>query len=232
MKKALILLCLTMFVFNSFASDILITNDSKRIEAKIIEVSKTEIRYKDPNFEDGPTFVIPTSDLNSILFSNGQVKTYNNSEREPEIATPAKQTQPSNRSTIREIDGRYYLGDSPLASSDVKNILTSNPIAYEMYSRGHNCVVGGTVVMSVGLTVEVIGLGVVIAEAINKRSTTPGVLLCSAGAVCVFAIGLPIDIAGKHKKEEAINLYNKSANPSAELQFKLNQNGIGLALNF
>ena len=69
------------------------------------------------------------------------------------------------RTAIREIDGRYYLGDSPLASSDVKNILTSNPIAYEMYSRGHNCVVGGTVVMSVGLTVEVIGLGVVIAEA-------------------------------------------------------------------
>lgn len=66
------------------AQDVIITRQSERIDAKILEVSETEIRYKKQNNPDGPTFVISTDKVSSILFSNGEVQSY----------TQTKQTSP------------------------------------------------------------------------------------------------------------------------------------------
>lgn len=59
------------------AFDIIITTDANKIEAKITEVSKSEIRYKEKDNIDGPTFVLETADVHSILYANGKVVVYN-----------------------------------------------------------------------------------------------------------------------------------------------------------
>lgn len=49
----------------SFAQDIIVYKDSKRIDAKIIEVGQNEIKYKKSDFQDGPTFSINVNDTDS-----------------------------------------------------------------------------------------------------------------------------------------------------------------------
>lgn len=63
-----------------WAQDIIVTTDAKKIEAKITEVSKSEIRYKEFDNIDGPVFVIETKEINSIIYSNGKVVLYNNQQ--------------------------------------------------------------------------------------------------------------------------------------------------------
>ena len=42
------------------------------MQVKIVEVSKTEIKYKKFNYQDGPTFVIPKTDVLLIRYENGE----------------------------------------------------------------------------------------------------------------------------------------------------------------
>ena len=67
------------------AQDIIVTNDAQKIEAKIIEVSKTAIKYLEQDNLNGPTFVIDTKDLNSIIYSNGKIVLYNQRTQDPEM---------------------------------------------------------------------------------------------------------------------------------------------------
>ena len=80
MKKiVLACVCALMAISSIFAQDIIVTNDAKKIEAKILEVSKSEIRYKEQDNLDGPTFVLETNEISSIIYSNGKVVLYNQS---------------------------------------------------------------------------------------------------------------------------------------------------------
>ena len=54
------------------AQDVIVTTDGQRINAKITEVSKKEIKYYESDFLDGPLFILETSDVDSILFRNGK----------------------------------------------------------------------------------------------------------------------------------------------------------------
>lgn len=67
---------------SAFAQDIIITKDAKKIEAKILEVSKSEIKYKDFDNLEGPTFILEVEEINSITYQNGKVVLYNQKQQE------------------------------------------------------------------------------------------------------------------------------------------------------
>ena len=69
------------------AQDIIVTRDNKRIDANITEVSGDNIHYKKANSPDGPVFVMPIKDINSIVYKNGDVQTFEE--------TAATQSQPA-----------------------------------------------------------------------------------------------------------------------------------------
>ncbi|MCQ2341999.1 MAG: hypothetical protein MJZ75_00700 [Paludibacteraceae bacterium] len=75
MKKILLLVGLVASTMLS-AADIIILKNSTKIDAKILEVSSSEIKYKKINNLDGPMFVVNTNEINSIVFENGDVQTY------------------------------------------------------------------------------------------------------------------------------------------------------------
>ena len=54
------------------AQEVIVTTDGQRINAKVTEVSKKEIKYYESDFLDGPLFILETSDVDSILFRNGK----------------------------------------------------------------------------------------------------------------------------------------------------------------
>jgi hypothetical protein len=53
------------------AQDMIVLKDGDMIEAKVIEISQIEIRYKRLDNMDGPMFVIPTANVQSIRYENG-----------------------------------------------------------------------------------------------------------------------------------------------------------------
>ena len=76
MKK---ILCLFAFLLASVclkAQDVISFRDGRLIEAKITEVSDSEIRYLYYDNQSGPTFVSKTTDISKIRFSNGTEREY------------------------------------------------------------------------------------------------------------------------------------------------------------
>lgn len=77
--------------------DIIITTGAEKIEAKILEVSKSEIRYKEAGNLEGPTFILEIEEIHSIIYANGKVKLYNHPKEQPlsqEQPVPAQVQQP------------------------------------------------------------------------------------------------------------------------------------------
>lgn len=74
------------------AQDVIVTRDSKRIDASVQEISDTEVRYKRQDNPDGPVFVLKTSEIASIVFANGEVQSFENvgsQQRSEQSATPS-----------------------------------------------------------------------------------------------------------------------------------------------
>ena len=76
MKKIILTIVAIITTTMLFAQDVIITKDAQKINAKITEISSENVKYLDFNNQDGPTFVLSTDEISSIMFSNGQVKVY------------------------------------------------------------------------------------------------------------------------------------------------------------
>lgn len=86
MKKLFFLLTALVASVCAFAQDVIVTKDAKKIEAKIIEVSKSEIKYKEFDYQDGPTFILSTDEIATITYGNGKVVVYNQPLSEEDLA--------------------------------------------------------------------------------------------------------------------------------------------------
>lgn len=60
----------------SFAKDVIVTKQSEKIDAKIVEVSDEEVRYKKIGNLNGPTFVIKTKEISTVVYENGDIQTF------------------------------------------------------------------------------------------------------------------------------------------------------------
>ena len=70
------------------AQDLIVLRNGTMIEAKVTEISPTEIRYKRFDNLDGPTIVIPVADVLSIKYENGTYEIFN-----ADTATEQESTQ-------------------------------------------------------------------------------------------------------------------------------------------
>lgn len=103
MKKLSFLLTIIFVSVCSFAQDIIVTKDAKKIDAKILEVSTSEIRYKELDNLDGPVFILRTDEINSIVYANGKVVLYNQPKSEEELAVErARRVEESRKQAEQE----------------------------------------------------------------------------------------------------------------------------------
>jgi hypothetical protein len=63
-------------VFSAHAQDLIILRDGSVVEAKVTEISPSEIRYKRYDNLDGPVIVVPASGVLSIRYENGTVEQF------------------------------------------------------------------------------------------------------------------------------------------------------------
>ena len=77
LKRIFVSVGILSFVFFELsAQDIIVTKDSRRIEAKVTEVNIDDVKYKVFTHQDGPTYTLLKSDIVSILYQNGNVETF------------------------------------------------------------------------------------------------------------------------------------------------------------
>lgn len=84
------------------AKDVIVTNDAKQIDAKIVEVSESEVKYKKMSNPNGPTFVITTDKLSAVVYENGEIQTFHpvkaevtlQAEQLVEVAEGKNETKP------------------------------------------------------------------------------------------------------------------------------------------
>ncbi len=89
MKKILFLALLAIATIAN-AQDIIVTRDARKIDAKVLEISKTEIKYKTTDNLNGPTYILNTEDLVTIIYANGKVELFNIGGAQSEAEAIAK----------------------------------------------------------------------------------------------------------------------------------------------
>ncbi|MBI3518998.1 MAG: hypothetical protein HY062_06530 [Bacteroidetes bacterium] len=72
-----VLLILFLFAFRASGQDILYTTSGNKIQAKVTEINLRDIKYKDFNNLEGPTYVIAKMDIVIIQYANGTTEVIN-----------------------------------------------------------------------------------------------------------------------------------------------------------
>ena len=238
MKKCLLLLLLAVTSMPMWAQDIIVTTESERIDGKVIEISDTEIKYKRKDNPNGPTFVLSTNKISSIIYKNGEVQTFKHEQVTP-LTSGGTVVTVRNASDIQIIPGqqiemssrgKYYYGNIELDESLYKEFLKlSCPDAYKSYSSGEGMLWGGSFILGAGL-----GFGI---AAIFAKTET-GLIVDASLMGASFLAGIPLLCVGPHKMNKSLSIFNanctqlQSSIPPLKLSLIANSNGFGFKLNF
>lgn len=125
------------------AQDLIVLKDGSMIEAKVLEISPTEIRYKRFDNLDGPTVVVPAADVHSIRYENGK--------------TEAVNADPKAKSKSFEMDPKklYFA-----LAADPSGFLMYGPFVMTEFSKNHFNSQVYVSFPSVGLLVKADGFGI------------------------------------------------------------------------
>ena len=243
MKKFLLLLLLAVTSMPIWAQDIIVTNESERIDANITEVSDTEVKYKKKENPNGPTFVISTAKISSIIYKNGDVQTFKQT-------APEKGGTNGTIKTVREAEdivfipgqkiersdkrNKYHYGDIELDESLYKDFLKLTcSDAYKSYNTGEafiwtGCFLGGA------------GLGLMLGSLryVGRDDLTAWGCCFGVGTALAVGGGVGFIVGGANKQSKALSIFNNQCASSLNykqaltLRVGVTQNGLGLTLNF
>jgi hypothetical protein len=213
-KLFLIVCCLSAMMSACFAQDVIVTRDSKKINAKVTEVNITDIKYKNFDNPDGPTYTLLKSDIASILYQNGSVETFEAEKPAPEspVATSLIQTNQQVK----------------------RGNLSDNFILYQKYRSGRKQTTIGLIVALTGVAIGGGITAVGIENGYDVEEYLPAAML--VGGACI-ATGVPLMIIGNTKKRSALREYERTLSETPvkdapRFQLNMHGNGVGLAYVF
>ena len=134
MKKIITLLVFIVCVAMLSAQDIIITKDSKRIEAKIIEVTPTTVKYKKWSYQDGPDILEAKSNIAAIMWGNGEVEAFSVEEVVEKPKVEEKQE------VVVEEELKKEKGENVATTKEVKVTTDKNTVIAK--TENNNYVVG------------------------------------------------------------------------------------------
>lgn len=232
MKKLMFLLVMSFCAVVVHAQDVIIKRDATKIEAVIQEVSKSEIRYKNYSNQSGPTFVLSTDEISSIIYSNGDVQVFEQKVEKP-VQRGNSQNSNSVGGTMTYMGGRYYLNDQVLTENEFSDHLYKNCMpAYEYYKKQIRIGNSGSILLGVGL-------GMLIGGACVYDTSGEVGFWSMVMSTVPIALGVPLCAAGYANRKKACNVYNHrcgntayNLNKGVRLNFQSSNDGLGIALRF
>ena len=119
MKAAVLsVLCILAFIAQVRAQDVIYTTGGNKMDAKVLEINTTDVKYKDLQNLEGPTYVISKLEVVLIKFSDGSVQIVNNNP--PELTPKTAETKSVKSPAKLKPLNLYYLN---------KNLLSINALA-------------------------------------------------------------------------------------------------------
>lgn len=82
MKRVVFLLLSVLMVEVMSAQDIIVKKDGNIMKSKVVELTETQIKYKNYTNLDGPLYTINIGDVLSITYENGERETFFNTDKE------------------------------------------------------------------------------------------------------------------------------------------------------
>lgn len=102
MKKAILFLLLSAVGATAAAQDLIVKRDASRIEARVSEVAPDAVRYKRQSNPDGPTYVLPVSEIEYIRYANGEEDRFAPAAASPSV--PAVSSAPAGSATQAAVE--------------------------------------------------------------------------------------------------------------------------------
>lgn len=137
----------TMISCSIFAQDYIVKKDGEKIEAKVMEVTSTMIKYRKSTQPEGPDRTIEISKVKEIVYSDGQFDTFDTPKTiekespqtpaQPATSTPEKQVeqvpeaQPTPEENLRSALKRDRILKSGLTVDGVFGYALANEITVE-----------------------------------------------------------------------------------------------------
>ena len=78
-KQILVLICSLIFMSNLLAQDIIVKKNGDEIQARVLEVAASKIKYKKFDNKEGPAYTIDKKDVFMIRYENGTKDVFNDS---------------------------------------------------------------------------------------------------------------------------------------------------------
>lgn len=257
MRKIICSLLMALLSVTMFAADIIVTTKSEKLEVKILEISSTEIRYKKTSNLEGPTFVISTNDVNTILFENGEVQVIEHAapvqpqtqQAYPQTQQAYPQTQPYGYSRqpaygqpygypmsgsavpgyIMRQGEHYSINGQPIVLQDF--LYANCPVAYDYWRK--NLIMESVGWGALGAGIPLFIWGACILGYYDDSEV--GIGLTVAGAA-LLATGVPLATVGHIRRaRNSVDIYNQQCAPrysDVRVDLQASQNGIGLAFAF
>jgi hypothetical protein len=97
--------------FFCFAQDIITNKSNEEVQAKILEISSNEIRYKKFDNLNGPTFIVAKSEILEIRYENGTKDIFTEEKKNETVSAPT-QSNDSLYSQGQNDASRFYRGYS------------------------------------------------------------------------------------------------------------------------
>ncbi|MBQ9548006.1 MAG: hypothetical protein IJV01_02460 [Bacteroidales bacterium] len=222
MKRLFFVLLTLLAGLTVSAQDIIIKKSGASIRAKVLEERATEVSYKAFSNLDGPTYILPKSEIFSITYANGQKSEFVEVKDQPGRPLDGKMRYNFWR-------GRLMI-DKTIVTKEISHLYLSEE-AEKTYQRGHilRSVGDGMIAFGVGFALEETASALLQEESLGSRKLAyyigGGLVLC----------GLPLHFAGMKRINAAIADYNARhgfAELHPSLDFGLQPHGLGLALNF
>ena len=105
MKRILFLLLIGLSSNLIFAQDIMVKRNGDEIKSKILEITIETIKYKQFEFQDGPTRNINISDVFMVIYENGKREMFSTTE-----SITSKEENPINNKNKGNVKKRGFIG--------------------------------------------------------------------------------------------------------------------------
>jgi hypothetical protein len=247
MKKFLLLIFFAILGFSSIAQDVILKKDGSEINAKVLELTDQYVKYKDFDFQSGPTRNINISDVFMITYENGKKEVFKEQVSVPaSMPTPTSPERPYNMpaSDLKNEFDRIGTNDLGMLDFFRRNNFHEYHGRFESaYHQG----VTGRILRNTGIVFSIFGIADFVTATIlyddpkdykdKKRYMTVGYIFTGVG-LSLIIVSIPVSTGAKAKREAIKNDFarkhfgTEGYTYQPKLNFGSTPNGVGLTLNF
>ncbi len=193
MKKLFFTLMLVLSAAAAaMAQDIITMKDGRRIEAKVLEISSQNVRYRMFDEPDGVVYAVPRSGISSIKYESGRVEDMSSSSQESLFTASSssdKELEISPGMRYRDYRYLYRASDYVRAPGDTYSPAVSGIVSALIPGLGQMIcgeVGRGFAILGLNVGVPVVGMLAVVLCPYNYNTIMTGITVVSLATLGVY----------------------------------------------